>query len=345
MHAMAKIAINGFGRIGRAFLKLALTRSDMDVVAINDLGDPENLAYLLRFDTAYGRYNQPISVTRDGGKTFLAVGDRRFMFLQEKDGTKLPWEALDVDVVVEATGVFESFEKARFHIAAGAKRVVLTAPAKDDDSSDAQTVLMGVNEEKLKTCMLSSNGSCTTNSASPVLQILTETIGVKKAFLNTVHGYTATQNLIDGPVRGSDFRRGRAAAANITPSTTGAAIAVARAIGDLEGKFDGISMRVPVLTGSLSAITFVSKKKTTVEEINQALRDAAADSRWQGIFTVTDDQLVSSDIIGDPHAAVADLSLTKVVDGDLCCVYSWYDNEFGYTNSLLMHVMKAAQSL
>ncbi len=342
---MANIALNGFGRIGRAFLKLALTKPELNVVAINDLGDPENLAYLLRFDSAYGRYNQPVSVQEDAGKNFLVVGDRRIMFLQEKDGTKLPWHALDVDVVVEATGAFESYEKAHFHIDAGAKRVVLTAPAKDDDSPDAQTVLMGVNEENLKTCTLSSNGSCTTNSASPVLQILTDTIGVKKAFLNTVHGYTATQNLIDGAVKGSDVRRGRAAAANITPSSTGAAIAVARAIEELEGKFDGISMRVPVLTGSLSAITFVSKKKTTTEEINQALEDAAKDARWHGIFTVTHDQLVSSDIIGDPHAAIADLSLTKVVDGDLCCVYSWYDNEFGYTNSLVMHVIKIIESL
>ena len=319
---MANIALNGFGRIGRAFLKLALTRSELNVVAINDLGDPENLAYLLRFDSAYGRYGQSVSIEESDGKKFLVIGDRRMMFLQEKDPLKLPWEALDVDVVVEATGAFESFEKARVHLEAGAKRVVLTAPAKDDDGPDAKTVLMGVNEEALKTCTLSSNGSCTTNSASPVLQILTEKLGVKKAFLNTVHGYTATQSLIDGPVKGSDFRRGRAAAANITPSSTGAAIAVARAVSELEGKFDGVSMRVPVLTGSLSAITFVSKKKTTVEDINGILEEAAADARWQGIFAVTHDQLVSSDIIGDPHAAIADLSLTKVVDGDLCCVYS-----------------------
>lgn len=342
--SMVNIAINGFGRIGRAFFKLALTRSELHVVAINDLGDPENLAYLLRFDSAYGRYSQPISVQEDAGKKFLVVGERRFMFLQEKEGTKLPWQALDVDIVVESTGAFESFEKAQFHIDAGAKRVVLTAPAKDDDSDTARTVLMGVNEDDLKTCTLSSNGSCTTNSASPVLQILTDELGVKKAFLNTVHGYTATQNLIDGPVKGHDMRRGRAAAANLVPSTTGATIAVTRAIEELKEKFDGISMRVPLLTGSLSAITFVSKKKTTPEEINEILEKAAKDPRWKGIFTVTHDQLVSSDIVGDPHAAIADLSLTKVVDGDLCAVYSWYDNEFGYTNSLIMHVLKIAQS-
>lgn len=342
---MAKIAINGFGRIGRAFLKLALTRPELEVVAVNDLGDPEDLAYLLRFDSAYGRYSQPVSIDEDGGKKFLVVGDRRMMFLQEKDGNKLPWKALDVDIVVEATGVFESYEKARFHIAAGARRVVLTAPAKDDDGPDAKTVLMGVNEDELKTCALSSNGSCTTNSASPILQILGEKPGVKKAFLNTVHGYTATQNLIDGPIKGHDFRRGRAAAANITPSTTGAAIAVARAVQGLTGTFDGISMRVPVLTGSLSAIVFLAKKHTSAEEINTILENAAKESRWEGIFSVTREQLVSSDIIGDPHAAIADLSLTKVIDGDLCAVYSWYDNEFGYTNSLVMHVLKVAEAL
>lgn len=342
---MARIAINGFGRIGRAFFKLALAKPELEIAAVNDLGDAENLAYLLRFDSAYGRYNQDVKITEETGKKWLVVGGHKTLFLQEKDPTKLPWEVLGVDVVVESTGAFESFEKARVHITAGAKRVVLTAPAKDDDGPDASTVLMGVNAGALKTCVLSSNGSCTTNSASPVLQILTEKLGIKKAFLNTVHGYTATQNLIDGPVKGTDYRRGRAAAANITPSSTGAAIAVARAVSELKGKFDGISMRVPVLTGSLSAISFVSKKKTTVEEINALLTEAAADARWKGIFAVSHDQLVSSDIIGDPHASIADLSLTKVVDDDLCCVYAWYDNEFGYTNSMVLHVLTIIENL
>lgn len=342
---MANIAINGFGRIGRAFFKLALTRPELNIVAINDLGDPENLLYLLRFDSAYGRYHHDLHLENSDRKKWLVVGEKKILFLQEKDGTKLPWKALDVDVAVEATGVFESYEKARFHIRAGAKRVVLTAPAKDDDGPDAKTVLMGVNDKDLKTCVLSSNGSCTTNSASPVLQILVEKLGIKKAFLTTTHGYTATQNLIDGAVKEHDFRRGRAAGANIVPSTTGAAIAVGRAIGELDGKFDGISMRVPILTGSLSAIVFMAKKKTTIEEINAVLQEAAKESRWQGIFTVTNDPIVSADIVGDPHAAIADLSLTKVVDGDLCAVYSWYDNEFGYTNSLVMHVLEIAKNL
>jgi glyceraldehyde 3-phosphate dehydrogenase len=342
---MARIALNGFGRIGRAFFKLALTRPELEIVAINDLGDPANLAYLLRFDSAYGRYNQSVMVEEDAGKQWLMVGGRKVMFLSEKEPARLPWEALDIDIVVEATGVFDSYEKARVHLTQGAKHVVITAPAKDDDGPDAKTVLMGLNADALKTCVLSSNGSCTTNSVSPVIQILQEGVGIKKAFLNTVHGYTATQSLIDSPVKGHDYRRGRAAAANITPSTTGAAIAVARVVDGMEGHFDGMSMRIPVLTGSLSAITFVSKKKTTAEEINAILTAAAGDSRWSGVFAVTHDQLVSSDIIGDPHAAIADLSLTKVVDGDLCAVYSWYDNEFGYTNALVLHVLEAAKSL
>lgn len=342
---MANIAINGFGRIGRAFLKLALNHADLSIVAINDLGDPENLAYLLRFDSAYGRYNQPVSVEESDGRRYLTIGDRRILFLQEKDATRLPWGDLGVDIVVESTGVFESYEKARVHIDAGAKRVVLTAPAKDDDGPDAKTALMGVNEDALKTCTLSSNGSCTTNSVSPVIQILQEELGIKKAFLNTVHGYTATQSLIDGPTKGSDYRRGRAAAANITPSSTGAAISVGRVVEGMEGKFDGTALRVPVLTGSISTIVFLAKKKTTAEEINAILEKAASEPRWEGVFAVTHDQLVSSDIIGDSHASIADLSLTKVVDGDLCCVYAWYDNEFGYTNSLVMHVLGVVNAL
>jgi glyceraldehyde 3-phosphate dehydrogenase len=338
---MAKIAINGFGRIGRAFFKLAITRLELEVVAINDLGDLENLAYLLKYDSAYGRFDKDVSVKE--GK--LVVDGKEYMFIQQKDATQLPWGQLGVDIVVESTGVFESFEKAAVHKQAGAKRVVLTAPAKDNDGPDAKTVLMGVNDDDLKTCSISSNGSCTTNSASPVLQILAESIGVKKAFLNTTHGYTATQNLIDGPVKGHDFRRGRAAGVNIVPSYTGAAVAVGRAVKAVENKFEGTSMRVPIITGSLSGITFISARPTSAEEINKILRDAAAEPRWRGIFRATDEQLVSSDIVGDPYAAIADLSLTKVVDGDLCAVYSWYDNEFGYTNTLVEHVVKAAQAM
>ncbi len=338
---MAKVAINGFGRIGRAFFKLAVSKPELEIVAINDLGDLENLAYLLRHDSIYGPYDKQVSAVN--GK--LVVDGKEYLFLQEKDATKLPWGQLGVDIVVESTGVFESFEKAAIHKQAGAKRVVITAPAKDEDSADARTVLMGVNEDDLKTCSISSNGSCTINCASPLLPILAEKIGVKKAFLNTTHGYTATQNLVDGPIKGNDLRRGRAAGVNIVPSYTGAAIAVGRAVKAVSGKFEGIAMRVPVVTGSLSAITFVSERPTTAEEINSILKAAAAEPRWAGIFKVTEEPVVSTDIIDDPYAAIADLALTRVVDGDLCGVYSWYDNEFGYTNSLVDHVLKVAAAL
>ncbi|MDP3697820.1 MAG: glyceraldehyde 3-phosphate dehydrogenase NAD-binding domain-containing protein [Candidatus Taylorbacteria bacterium] len=361
----AKIAINGFGRIGRAFFKLALTRKELEVVAINDLGDLDNLAYLLQYDSAYGRYEGEIKVEEDGGKKYLSVspssheaaysaevalatkagskGAQKVLFLSEKDPTMLPWGALGVDIVVEATGVFDSFEKAEVHKEAGAKRVIITAPAKDEDVADSKTVLMGVNEEDLKTCTISSNGSCTTNSVSPVMQILAEKIGVKKAFLSTTHGYTATQSLIDGSTKGHDWRRGRAAAANISPSWTGAAIATTRAVKTLAGKFDGASMRVPILTGSLSCIVMLTERPTTVEEINNIFKESEKEERWKGILKTTTDQLVSSDIVGDPYAAIIDLNLTKVVDGDLCAVFSWYDNEFGYTNTLVQHVIRVAE--
>lgn len=342
---MKTVAINGFGRIGRAFFKLALTRPELDIVAINDLGDLETLAYLLRFDSIYGRYDKSVSTKMIDGRPYLVISQKEILFLQEKNPAQLPWGGMRIDVVVEATGAFESYEKARVHLAAGAKRVVLASPAKDEDGPDARTVLMGVNEEALKTCVISSNGSCTTNSASPVMHVLAEKVGVKKAFLNTVHGYTATQSLVDGPVKGHDMRRGRAAAMNIVPSTTGAAIAVARAVSALESKFDGMAMRVPVPTGSLSAITFVASRSTSVEELNKIFREAEREDRWEGIMRTTQEPVVSTDIIGDPHAAIVDLTLTKVVDGDLCCVYSWYDNEFGYTNTLVRHVIKVAENL
>lgn len=340
-----KIAINGFGRIGRSFFKLAIMRPEFEVVVINDLGNIDNLAYLLRYDSVYGRYEKQVKTINEKGKAYLTVDNQKVLFIQENDPTLLPWGALGVDIVVEATGIYDSFEKAEVHKKAGAKRVVITAPAKDEDGSDAKTVLMGVNEEDLKACSISSNGSCTTNSVSPVMQILAEKIGVKKAFLATTHGYTATQNLIDGPVKGHDWRRGRAAAGNISPSWTGAAIATTRAVKSLAGKFDGASMRVPIMTGSLSCITMVMDKPTTVEEVNNIFKEAEKEERWRGILRTTTDQLVSSDIVGDPCAAIIDLNLTKVVDGDLCAVFSWYDNEFGYTSTLIEHVIKAAKLL
>lgn len=324
-----KIAINGFGRIGRAFYKLAKDKPELLVLAVNDLGNKENLEYLLKHDSVYGNWD---------GKF-----DARF--ISEKEPANLPWKELEIDVVVESSGAFESYEKASAHLASGAKKVAITAPAKDEDGADRKTVLMGVNEGDFEKCLITSNGSCTTNSASPIMEILSEKLGIEKAFLNTVHGYTATQSLVDSPTKGEDFRRGRAAAINIVPSTTGAAIAVGRAVHELLGKFDGVAMRVPVSTGSLSAISFISKRETTPEEINKMLEDSAKEARWEGILTTTRDQIVSTDIIGNPYAAIADLSLTHVTGGNLCAVYSWYDNEMGYTNSLVRHVIKLGQSI
>lgn len=337
----ARIAINGFGRIGRLFFRAAFDSLFFEIVAINDLGDVENLAYLLEYDTVYGRYGKEIKTDLTAGE--LIVDGKEIKFLQVKDPTQLPWKDLGIDIVIESTGLFESYEKANVHIISGAKRVVITAPAKDDDGPAGKTVLMGVNERELATCTLTSNGSCTTNSVSPVIAVLSENPGIVKAMLSTVHAYTATQSLVDGPVRGgSDYRRGRAAAQNIVPSTTGAAIAVTRALPDLQGKFDGLAFRVPNITGSLSDITFLAKRKTSVEEINQILSDAAALPRWQGILKVMRDQIVSSDIVGEPYGAIVDLSFTKVVDGDLVKVLSWYDNEAGYAATLVKHAEKVA---
>jgi len=338
---MAKVAINGFGRIGRLFFRQAFQTKGIDIVAINDLGDLENLAYLLKHDTVYGIYDKPVEIK--AGK--LVVDGRGVEVTQEKDPTKLPWKKLGVDIVVEATGVFSSYGKAKAHLDAGAKRVVITAPADDPDGADGATVLVGVNDEKLKSLVMSSNASCTTNSASPVIAILSENPGIEKAMLSTVHGYTATQSLVDGPVRGSDPRRGRAAAQNIVPSSTGAAVAVTRAIENLDGKFDGIAFRVPIVAGSIADITFISKKKTSAKEVNDILRKAANDKRWEGIFAVTEEPLVSSDIIGQSYGAIADLSFTRVVDGNLVKVLSWYDNEWGYVSTLLRHVKGVADLL
>ena len=314
------------GRIGRAFYKLAKERPEIQVVAVNDLGDKVNIEYLLSHDSVYGPWQGSLEGVQ---------------FVQEKDPGKLPWKSLNVDVVVESTGLFTEFDKAQAHITAGAKRVVITAPGKGEGA----TVLMGVNEEKLATCQVSSNASCTTNSASPLIAILDEALGIEKAVLNTVHGYTATQALVDSPAGKKGFREGRAAAQNIVPSSTGAAIAVTKAFTKLEGLFDGISVRVPVIAGSLVDVTFISKKPTSKDEVNSILKKAAADPRWKGIFTASEDELVSTDILGTPFGSIADLDLTRVVGGNLVKVFAWYDNEMGYAHTLVAHVLKAAQNI
>lgn len=337
---MKRVAINGFGRIGRLLFRNSWANPDFEIVAINDLGDLSNLAYLLKYDTVYGKFKKEI----EAGNGSLWVDGKEIKVFQEKEPSNLPWGRLEIDVVIEATGFFESFEKAKVHLDAGAKRVIITAPAKDIEGV-GKTVLMGVNDNDIQLSKVTSNGSCTTNAASPVIQVLSENPGIVKAVLNTVHGYTATQNLVDGPTKGEDFRRGRAAAQNIVPSTTGAALAVTRAVKGLEGKFDGIALRVPVVSGSIADITFISSRKTSVEEINEILKTAAKSSRWQGVLAVTEDQIVSSDILGEPYGAIVDLKFTKVVDGDLVKVLSWYDNEAGYVSTLIRHISTALKSL
>lgn len=338
-----KIAINGFGRIGRLFLRQIIDESQVEVVMINDLGDLENLAYLFKYDTVYRQFPGEVKIDKEKG--LLVIDGKKIKFISEKDATKLPWKDLGIDMVIESTGVFESYEKAKVHLDAGAKKVVLTAPAKDADNGFGKTILLGLNEKEFKTCDISSNASCTTNGVSPVMAIMAESIGIEKAVLSTVHAVTNTQTTVDSAVKGSDFRRGRAALQNIIPSTTGAAIAVTRAFKELENKFDGIAIRVPVITGSLADITFISKKNTTTEEVNEIFKKAAASPRWNGILKVIEDQIVSSDIIGEPYGAIVDLKFTKVVDGNLVKILSWYDNEWGYTTTLVKHVLLAANSI
>lgn len=336
-----RVAINGFGRIGRAFLKVAWDRPELEIVAVNDLGSLESLAYLLKYDTVYREWKHDI---KQDGKD-LWIDGRQVRFVSEKDTTKLPWKELEIDVVVESTGLFTSYDKAQFHIADGAKKVVISAPAKDGDAAVAgATILLGVNEEKFGTCDITSNASCTTNAASPLIGILDEALGIEKAILNTVHGYTASQSLVDGPSK-KDLREGRAAAQNIVPSSTGAAIAVTKAYPSLEGLFDGISIRVPVPAGSIVDVTFISKKPTTAEEVNAILKAAAAGERWNKVFAVTEEPLVSSDILGNSHASIADLAMTRVVGGNLVKVMGWYDNEMGYTATLVEHVIKTGKTI
>ncbi len=337
---MAKVAINGFGRIGRTFFRMAMEHPDFDVVAINDLGDIENLAYLLQYDTAYGRGQYTVE-TKEG---VLIINGKEIAFVQERDPKSLPWKEMDIDIVVEATGFFSSYEGSKQHLEAGAKRVIISGPVKDDPIAagvEGATVLMGVNDDALSSCSISSNASCTTNATSPLVAILKESIGIEKAILNTVHAYTSTQSLVDGPKK--DFRKGRAAAQNIIPTSTGAAVATTKVHTELEGKFDGISIRVPVPVGSLVDVTFIASRDTTVEEINTLLLEAASGKKWSNLFAVTNEPLVSSDIVGARFASIADLGMTRVVGGNLVKVLAWYDNETSFTHTLVEHVAAVAK--
>lgn len=315
-----RIAINGFGRIGRIFFRQAIKNPSFEIIAINDLGNKDNLLYLLKYDSVYGQFE---------------VNVDEIKFLQESDPYKLPWKEMDIDIVVESTGVFTSYEKASAHINAGAKRVVITAPAKDDGQTKTATPNIGI--EFLNEGNISSNASCTTNAVTPIAQIMIEYIGIEKAILNTIHGYTSTQSIVDSPNK-KDFRKGRSAAQNIIPSTTGAAIATSKAIPALKDIFDGISMRVPVVTGSIADFTFIAKKNTTKEEINDIFKKEARSDKWRGILTTTDEPIVSSDIIGSSYGSIVDLSMTRVVGGNLIKVLSWYDNEWGYCSMLIKHI-------
>ncbi len=335
-----KVGINGFGRIGRAFLKVAWDRPEIEIVAVNDLGSVENLAYLLKYDTVYRQWQHEIKVS---GQEIIIDG-KKIKILAEKDPSQLPWGALGVDVVVESTGLFTSYEKSKAHLDAGAKKVVISAPAKGDGTTPGETILLGVNENKFGTCDITSNASCTTNAASPLIAILEEALGIEKAILNTVHGYTASQELVDGTSK-KDFREGRAAAQNIVPSSTGAAIAVTKAFPKLTDLFDGISIRVPVPAGSIVDVTFISKKATTKEEVNEILKGASGEERWKNIFAVTEEDLVSSDILGSRYGSIADLKMTRVVGGNLVKVMGWYDNEMGYTYTLVDHVIKTGNTI
>lgn len=340
-----RVGINGFGRIGRAFLKIAWDRSEIEIVAVNDLGDIANMAYLLKYDTVYREWNHPIRTETSNGTSDIIINEKRVKVFAQKDPSVLPWKDLGVDVVVESTGLFTTYEKAKAHLDAGAKKVVISAPAKDGDGSVVgETILLGVNEEKFGTCDITSNASCTTNAASPLIAILDETLGIEKAVLNTIHGYTASQSIVDGPNK-KDFREGRAAAQNIVPSSTGAAIAVTKAFPKLEGLFDGIAIRVPVPAGSMVDITFIAKRTTTVEEINSIFKKAVSDIRWNKIFAVTEEPLVSSDILGSHYGCIVDLKMTRVVGGNLVKVMGWYDNEMGYTYTLIDHVIKTGETI
>ncbi len=335
-----RVGINGFGRIGRQFLKVAWEHPEIEIVAVNDLGSPDNMAYLLKYDTVYGKWNHAVEVS--GGD--IVIDKKKVQYISEKEPSQLPWKDLGVDVVVESTGLFTSYDKAKMHLDAGAKKVIITAPAKGESIVKGETILLGVNEEKFGTCDITSNASCTTNAASPLMAILHEALGIEKAVLNTVHGYTASQSLVDGPTK-KDLREGRAAAQNIVPSSTGAAVAVTKAFPELSGLFDGISIRVPVPAGSIVDITFISEKNTTAEEVNEILKKAAQDKRWEKLFAVTEEPLVSSDILGSHYGSIADLKMTRVVGGNLVKVLGWYDNEMGYTYTLVDHVIKTGETI
>jgi len=332
-----RIGINGFGRIGRNALKIAMEhRDECEVVAVNDLTSTKTLAHLLKYDTAYGQYRHEISFD----DTSITVDGQKIQVFAEKDPALLKWGEFKVDVVIESTGRFLDIDTAGAHLKGGAKRVVISAPSKG--ANPAPTHVIGVNPSD-GSAEIINNASCTTNCIAPVMAILDEAFGIEKALMSTVHSYTASQMIQDGPAK--DIREARAAAQNIVPTSTGAAIATAESLPQLKGKFDGLSFRVPTIVVSISDITAILKQKVTVEEVNELFKKAAASPRYAGIVDVNDEELVSSDYKGNSHSAIIDLSLTRVIDGDFVKVVAWYDNEWGYSNRLVEQVIAVGQAL
>ncbi len=328
---MKRIAINGFGRIGRASLKLIMDLPEMEVVAVNDLMTIENAAYLLKYDSVYGIYDKEVQVEGDR----LVVGGKTIKYHSEKDPSLLPWKDSGVEIVIESTGFFTNKEDAEKHIQAGAKTVVISGPSK---SKDTPTVVHGVNTKDGKTAVFSC-ASCTTNNVAPIIEIIDRRIGIRKAILNTIHAYTASQGIVDAPSKKA-MRMGRAGAVNLVPSSTGAAIATTKAYPQLADKFDGVSVRTPVPVGSISDITFVAARVTTPEEVNQVLREESETDRYKSVLQVSNELLVSSDIVKSPFASVVDTAMTRVVDGDLVKVMAWYDNEWGFTNQMIRQIQE-----
>lgn len=332
---MAKVAINGMGRIGRAAFKIILDRPELELVAINDLIPPDGLAYLLQYDTCYGRYEKKVESDDNG----LAVDGVKYKVVSEKDPTKLPWRDLGVDIVFECTGIFTKKEDLEKHIRAGAKHVILSAPSK---SAEIVTVVYGVNKPESPVQVISC-ASCTTNCITPVVEVMGRRIGIKKAIMTTVHAYTSTQSLVDGFSK--EIRRGRSGAVNLVPSSTGAAIATTKSLPQYDGKFDGVAIRAPLPVGSIADIVFLTERETTVEEVNRIFVEESKSDRYRDVLGVAEAPFVSSDIIKDPRASVVDLELTQVVDKDLVKVMSWYDNEWGYTNQMIREGVRIAKGV
>ncbi|MEO8481512.1 MAG: glyceraldehyde 3-phosphate dehydrogenase NAD-binding domain-containing protein [Acidobacteriota bacterium] len=333
---MIRVAINGLGRIGRATLKIVLDTPGLELVAANDLAEAANLAYLLKYDTVYGRYDKPVGST---DASTLTVGTHTLALLRENDPARLPWTSLRVDIVFECTGAFTHREELEAHLRAGARFVILSAPSK---SETVETIVHGVNTP-LRGATMISCASCTTNCITPVMEILGRRLGIQKATMTTIHGYTSSQALVDRP--DARARRGRAAAANLVPTSTGAATATARALTEYRGRFDGVAVRAPIAVGSLADIVVLASRSTAVDEVNRLFAEEADTERYRGIVGVTRDPIVSSDIVRDSRASIIDLGLTQVVDGDLVKVMSWYDNEWGYSSQLVREASRVAADL